>query len=187
MRRAASRQRRPGPAARLADVPATKGGVKRQARRPRRARAARERASGGFLGSQRLRAAGDRPLLRRRAAAPLRIGYPTTRLSSGLERAAREGGFAGEAVLAITTSKRFRISGVRVGSSHAACCAGACRGERRVRVGQQRLVHGSGQARAACCSARRGKVSELGLGDKRLTATRRGTVRFLRAWDRRGL
>jgi hypothetical protein len=33
---------------------------------------------------------------------------------------------------------------------------------------------------------RHGRVREMGLADRRLTATRRGAGRLLRAWDKRG-
>ncbi len=60
------------------------------------------------------------------------------------------------------------------------------RGERRIRVGGNVWYVGRARSSRMVFRTRRGRVRELGLGDKRITATHRGTIRFLRAWDRGG-
>ena len=89
-------------------------------------------------------------------------------------------------MLAISTSKRFRVKRLRVGS-RTRTLRKRLKGERRIRVGRNVWYTARGKRSRLLFRTRRGRVRELGLGNKRLTSTRRGTVRFLRAWDRRGL
>ena len=115
----------------------------------------------------------------------LRAGYPTRRLNAGMSSRARKR-IRRRAVLAISTSKRFRVKRLRVGS-RTRTLRKRLKGERRIRVGRNVWYTARGKRSRLLFRTRRGRVRELGLGNKRLTSTRRGTVRFLRAWDRRGL
>ena len=59
------------------------------------------------------------------------------------------------------------------------------KGERSFKIGRIRWYTVAGRRSRVLFSTRRGKVREVGLASKRLTRTRRGTVRLLRAWDTR--
>jgi len=115
----------------------------------------------------------------------LRAGYPTRRLNAGMSSRSRKR-IRRRAVLAISTSRRLRLRKLRVGS-RTRTLRKRLKGERRVRVGRNVWYTARGKRSRLLFRTSRGRVRELGLGNKRLTTTRRGTVRFLRAWDRRGL
>jgi len=115
----------------------------------------------------------------------MRIGYPTRRLNVGRSSRARKR-TRRKAVLVISTAKKLRLRRSRVGTSTRVLRKRLKR-ERRMRVGKNVWYTVAGRSSRLLFRARGGKVRELGLGNKRLTTTRRGTVRFLRAWDRRGL
>ena len=113
-----------------------------------------------------------------------RVGYPTGRLASRVSTRTRRR-IRRRAILTLSTSRRFRIRRIRVGSS-TRTLRRHLSGERRIRVGRN-VWYVARAARSRLVFRTRGsRVRELGLGDRRLTATRGGTVRFLRAWDRRG-
>jgi hypothetical protein len=97
----------------------------------------------------------------------MRIGYPTRRLR-------RRGG----ALLILTSSGRLSIRGLRVGSR-----VRGLRGARTVRVGRNTWYLASGARSRLLFQVRRGRVRQLGIADKRLTARRRASVRFLRGWQ----
>jgi len=115
----------------------------------------------------------------------LRAGYPTRRLNVGMSSRTRRS-IRKRAVLAISTSKRLRLRKLRVGS-RTRTLRKRLKGERRIRVGRNVWYTARGKRSRLLFRTRGGRVRELGLGNKRLTATSSGTVRFLRAWDRRGL
>ncbi len=112
----------------------------------------------------------------------LRIGYPNRRLNRGLRRSARRR-IRGRAVLVLTSSRRYRLRGVRAGSS-ARVMRRRLRGERRVRVGPNVWYVVRGRASQLVFKTRGGKVREIGLADKRVSASRRGATRLLRAYKR---
>ncbi|HYH46539.1 MAG TPA: M14 family zinc carboxypeptidase, partial [Thermoanaerobaculia bacterium] len=115
----------------------------------------------------------------------MRIGYPTRRLNAGRSAQSRKR-TRRKAVLAISTAPKLRLRRLRVGSS-TRTLRRRLKGERRVRVGKNVWYTAEGRSSRLLFRTRGRRVRELGLGNKRLTNTRRGTVRFLRAWDRRGL
>ncbi len=115
----------------------------------------------------------------------MRVGYPTRALNAG--RSARtKKRMRRRVVLAISTSRRFRIRRSRVGTS-TRMLRRRLRGERRLRIGTTVWFTAKGRSSRLLFRTRGGRVRELGLGNRRLTSTRRGTVRFLRAWNKRGL
>lgn len=120
-----------------------------------------------------------------RGGGGMRVGYPTKRLNSKMSRQSRKR-VRRKAILAVTSSRRFRVSRVRVGTS-IRVLRKRLRGERRHRVGRNVWFTARGKKSRLLFSTRGGKVRQLGLGDRGLTSTRRGTQRFLRAWDKRGL
>jgi hypothetical protein len=119
-----------------------------------------------------------------RGGGEMRIGYPTRRLSSRISKRSRER-IRRKAVLVISSSKRFRVGKVRTGMRLPALRE-RLRGEKRYRVGRSVWFTARGKSRLLF-RTQKGRVREVGLGDKALTSTRRGTQRFLRAWGRRGL
>ncbi|HYI35353.1 MAG TPA: M14 family zinc carboxypeptidase [Thermoleophilaceae bacterium] len=161
----------------------TKGGIKGTGvgvARLGRTRAKQRRALQGTLLSDRKGI--DRYCTKKGGA--LRVGYPTSRLASKLSRKTRKR-IKSKAVYMGTTSKAFRLSKLKVGSS-TRTLRKRLKGERRYKVGKNVWYVAKGRKARMLFRARRSKVVELSLADKRLTATKRGTVRLLRAWDKRG-
>ena len=114
----------------------------------------------------------------------LRVGYPTSRLSSKLGKKTRKR-IKSKAIYMGTTSKAFSISKLKVGSS-TKTLRKRLKGEKRYVVGKNAWYVAKGKKARILIRTRKKKVLELALADKRLTATKTGTVRVLRAWDKRG-
>jgi hypothetical protein len=114
----------------------------------------------------------------------MRAGYPTARLSSKLKRKTRRR-IKSKAVLLLSTSKKFRIRKIRRGS-RVTTLLRRLRGERGVTIGRNRWFYARGKSSMLLFRTRKGKVLEVGIASKTLTKTQRGTVRLLRAWDKRG-
>ena len=114
----------------------------------------------------------------------LRVGYPTSRLASKLGKKTRKR-IKSKAVYMGTTSKAFSLSKLKVGSK-TKTLRKRLKGERRYKVGRNVWYVAKGKKARVLFRARKSKVLELALADKRLTATKKGTVRLLRAWDKRG-
>ena len=85
----------------------------------------------------------------------------------------------GRAVLLLTTSKRYRIKGLRRGS-RVSKLRQRLRGERRFKVGRNTWYLAPGGASTLVFKTRRGRVREIGIADKRLTRGRAGAKRLLR-------
>ena len=115
----------------------------------------------------------------------LRAGYPTSRLSSKLKRKTRKR-IKSRAIVLLSSSKKFKIRKIRRGTS-VKTLRKRLRGERRVRVGKYTWYYAKGKRSRLLFRTRKGKVESVGIANKRLTTTRRGTVRLLRAWHKRGL
>ncbi|MBA3436838.1 MAG: hypothetical protein H0U14_02430, partial [Thermoleophilaceae bacterium] len=163
---------------------ATRGGVK--ARALGKARLGRTRTSQRrALGAKRLKSHRGIDRYCVRGGGQMRIGYPTRRLSSKISKRSRKR-IRRKAVLAISSSKRFRVGKVRTGMRLPALRE-RLRGERRYRVGRSVWFTARGERSRLLFRTQKGRVRDVGLGDKALTSTRRGTQRFLRAWGRRGL
>jgi hypothetical protein len=107
----------------------------------------------------------------------LRIGYPTKRLLRS--RAVRKR--RGKAQLALTSSTRFKLKGLRVGS-RTKTLRRRLRHERRFHVGKNDWYLVSGKRARLLFQVRRGRVRQLGIASKPLTRTRRQARTFLRGW-----
>jgi dienelactone hydrolase len=112
----------------------------------------------------------------------LRIGYPTKRLqrSRALGRAMRTR--RSKALLALTSSKRFKLRGLTVGS-RTKTLRKKLRRERRFRVGRNSWYLVAGKHSRLLFQVRRGRVRQLGIASKGLTRTRRQARSFLRGWQ----
>jgi len=117
-----------------------------------------------------------------RGGGSLRIGYPTGRLNRSLGRSERRR-VRDRAILILTTSGRYSIRGLTVGSSIRSLRA-RLQGARSFRVGRNVWFLERGRSRTHVFKTRRGRVLEIGVADRRLTRTERGSARFLRAWQR---
>ncbi len=120
----------------------------------------------------------------KRGGGSLRVGYPTSRLSSKLSKKTRKR-IKSKAIYLGTTSKAFRLAKLKVGS-RTKTLRKRIKGERRYRVGKNVWYVAKGRKARVLFRARKSKVLELALADKRLTASKKSTVRLLRAWDKRG-
>ena len=105
-------------------------------------------------------------------------------MSSKLKRKTRRR-IKSKAVLVLSTSKKFRIRRIRRGSKVTTLLR-RLRGERGVTIGRNRWFYARGKSSMLLFRTRKGKVLEVGIAGKSLTKTSRGTVRLLRAWDKRG-
>jgi len=108
----------------------------------------------------------------------VRAGYPSSRLRRTFGRSFRRRYTPTKAVLVLTTSKRFRIRKVRVGSRLRTLRRriGRVRG---IRVGRNVWYLKSASKARLVFKVRRGRVLEVGIADKRLTSGRRRAKRFL--------
>jgi len=111
----------------------------------------------------------------------VRVGYPSTRLRKSFGRTFRRRYPSTKAVLALTTSKRFRIRSVRVGSSLRTLRKriGRVRG---IRVGKNVWYLKRGSKSTLIYKVRRRKVLEIGIGDKTLTKGRKRSKRYLNSF-----
>ena len=114
----------------------------------------------------------------------MRVGYPTKRFNRKISRKTRKR-YASKAIFIVSNSKRFRIKRIRAGS-RVRTLRRRLKGERSFKIGRIRWYTVAGKRSRLIFSTRRGRVREVGLASKKLTRTRRGTVRLLRAWDHRG-
>ena len=115
-----------------------------------------------------------------RGGGTLRLGYPTRRLSRALGRRDRRR-TGGRAILALTSSRRYGMRGIRPGY-RTRTVRRRLRGERRFRVGVNTWLLARGRKATLVFKVRRGRVREIGIADRRLTATRRRASRLLRSF-----
>lgn len=120
-----------------------------------------------------------------RGGGGMRIGYPTKRLMKRTPRRVRSR-VRGEAVLLLTSNRQFRLGRFRVGAKVKVLRKRLHR-EQRFKVGRNVWYTVGGRQSRLLFSTRKGRVRQLGLGEKALTSSRRETKRYLRAWSRRGL
>ncbi len=113
----------------------------------------------------------------------MRVGYPTKRFNRKIRRKTRRR-YASKAIFIVSNSKRFRVKRLRTGS-RVRTLRRRLKGERSFKIGRIRWYTVAGKRSRVLFSTRGGKVREVGLASKKLTRTRRGTVRLLRAWDTR--
>jgi hypothetical protein len=88
----------------------------------------------------------------------------------------------GREVLAITTSKRLSVRGIRRGS-RVRTLRRRLRHERRIRVGRNVWYVARAHAATLVFRTRGRSVLEVGLADRRRTRGLRATRRFLRSWE----
>lgn len=112
-----------------------------------------------------------------------RIGYPTRRLNSTIRRWLRRR-VRGRAILILTSSGRFSISGIRHGMS-VKVLRRKLRRERKLRVGRSTWYFAPGRRARLIYKTRRGTVLEVGKADARLTRSQAARRRFLGAWKLR--
>ena len=105
----------------------------------------------------------------------VRVGYPTSRLRRALGRQPRD-----KAVLALTTSRRFRARGIRVGTRERALVRRI--GGRPIQIGSNRWYTKRAKRARLVFKVKGGRVRELGLVNKRLTSTRQKARRTLASW-----
>jgi poly(hydroxyalkanoate) depolymerase family esterase len=105
-----------------------------------------------------------------------RIGYPPQKLlTAARKRLARK--IKGRVVLILTSSKRFKVKGIRTGDRSRKVHG------KHIKVGRNTwylLKRRKGVRQLLV--VRRGKVRAVGIGDSRLTKTKRLTRRYLNAW-----
>ncbi|MFN2616676.1 MAG: hypothetical protein ABR581_06065 [Thermoleophilaceae bacterium] len=111
-----------------------------------------------------------------RGGGKLRIGYPTRRLSRHQRRLAKR-----REILVLTGSRRFSVRGIKHGS-RTRKLRRRFHHERRLRIGRNVWYLARGRRATLIFKARRGKVLEVGIADRRLTRSRRASRRFLRSW-----
>jgi hypothetical protein len=157
------------------------------------------RAPTGRLGASRLgparlgrtraqvrRAFREKPLLRHRrhvdvfclARGGIRVGYATAKLAASLPRA-RRSRIRGRAVLALTANGRYRVRGIRAGSSLSALRR-AFPSRRRYRIGRNTWYLASSGRTRVVLRVRGRRVRAIGIANRRMTRTRRVSKRLLR-------
>jgi pimeloyl-ACP methyl ester carboxylesterase len=115
-----------------------------------------------------------------RGGGAIRLGYPSRGLNRGLAPRHRSR-IRGRAILALASSRRYALRGVRAGDS-ARHMRRRIRGERRFGVGVNNWFLARGRRATLVFKVRRGRVREVGIADRRLSATRRMSSRFLRSF-----
>jgi hypothetical protein len=107
------------------------------------------------------------------------VGYSTKRFRSKLGRAGRR--YArNKALLALTTSRRFRLAGMRVGTSERVV-------RRRTRatpilIGSNRWYVKRGSRAQMVFKVKGGSIREIGIVNKRFSSTHLKARRTLAAW-----
>lgn len=117
----------------------------------------------------------------------LRIGYPSSRLRRGFGRSRTGRSFSrrftsGKAVLILTSSKRFRVGKVRVGSSTRTLRRSVGRRARGIRVGRNVWYTKRGSKARLVYKVRGKRVYEVGIADKSLTGTRSRQAKFFKSF-----
>jgi hypothetical protein len=109
----------------------------------------------------------------------VRVGYSTSRFRKKLGRAGRRYGRS-KALLALTTSRRFKLKGLRVGASDR-------RVQRRlhttaIAIGKNRWYVIRTKRARAVFKVQSGKLREIGLMNKRFASNRKKARRTLSSW-----
>ena len=116
-----------------------------------------------------------------RGGGAMRIGYPLKRLRAKLSRKERKRVFS-RAMLILTTNGKYRIGGIRKGST-VRSMRRRFRGERRFKVGKNTWYIVRGSKARIVFKTRGTRVLEVGLADKRLTRTTRIAKRTIASWE----
>jgi hypothetical protein len=109
----------------------------------------------------------------------VRVGYSTSRFRKKLGRQGRRF-HRRKALLALTTSRRFRISRIRVGSSERAVQRRTT--GRAIRIGSNRWYVKRAKHARIVFKVKGRRVREIGLVNKKLTSTRSKARRTLASW-----
>ena len=112
----------------------------------------------------------------------IRIGYPGTRLRRGFGRSFKRRFTTTKAVLILTSSKRFKVGGVRVGSSTRTLRRKLGRKVRGVRVGRNVWYAKRGSKARLVYKVRGRKVYEVGIADRTLNSTRARQKKFFNSF-----
>jgi hypothetical protein len=142
-----------------------------------RTRSAQRRKLGGRIISR--RGGFDRYCVQGGGA--MRIGYPLKRLRAKLRRKERRR-VINRAQLILTTSRLYRIGGIRNGST-VASMRRKFRGEKSFRVGKNRWYVVKGTRARIVFKTRGKRVLEVGLADRRLTGSTRAAKRTISSWE----
>jgi hypothetical protein len=105
----------------------------------------------------------------------LRIGYPSSALRKKLSAKSRKRFTARKGILILTSSKRFKIGKLRVGSSARSL-------RRGLRVGRNVWYTKKGSKARLVYKVRRKKVNEVGIADRTLTGSRSAQKRFFKSF-----
>jgi Zinc carboxypeptidase len=108
----------------------------------------------------------------------VRVGYSTRRLRRNIRQARRYA--RNRAVLALTTSRRFKLRRIRVGMSERALRR-RTRG-RAIAIGSNRWYLKRAKLARLVFKVKRGKVREIGIVNKRFTSSRVKARRTLSSW-----
>ena len=108
----------------------------------------------------------------------LRIAHPTSALSKRLKSSTR-GAIRSRAIVLVTTNRRLILRGLRVGSKASTARRVLAR-ERRYRIGKSGWYVARGKRGVMVYRVSGGRIREMGVANRRLTASRRGTARLLR-------
>ncbi|MFZ0042052.1 MAG: hypothetical protein WAK93_12150, partial [Solirubrobacteraceae bacterium] len=111
----------------------------------------------------------------------IRVGYPSPKLLRHVPKRRRRG-LSGRAVLVLTANPRFVLDGVRPGRRLRAVRA-RLRHDHRYYVGRNTWYLIPGPGRAGVLKVHRGVIGEVGIANRRLTATRPAARRFLRSFE----
>jgi hypothetical protein len=114
------------------------------------------------------------------AGGTFRIGYPRPKLRRGLGRALSRR-VRNRAVLALTDSRRFKVSRVRPGMG-VKKARKRLRRERRFKVGRNVWFVAPSRKAHLLVKVRGGRVREVGIGDRRLNRGRKASRRFVTGW-----
>jgi len=112
-------------------------------------------------------------------ARSLRVAYSTKRFRSKLGRQARR--YAkNKALVALTTSRRFRLRGMRVGTRERVVRRRT--GARAIQIGSNRWYLKRAKTARLVFKVKGGKVREIGVVNKRFTSSRSKARKTLAAW-----
>jgi hypothetical protein len=109
------------------------------------------------------------------------IGYPTARATKGFGRAYKRR-VKNKAVFIITSSTRFKVKGLRAGMKVKGKGVRRRLGKRRFRVGRNTWYLRRGSSARLVYKVHKGRITAVGIADKRLTSSNKRARRFLRSF-----
>ncbi len=112
----------------------------------------------------------------------LRIGYPSSALRKKFGKKNRKRFTAKKGILILTSSKKFKLSKVRVGSSTRTLRKSIGRRARGIKVGRNTWYTKKGSKARIVYKVRGKKVYEIGIADRTLTGSRSAQKRFFKSF-----